>query len=180
MTEVAPRSGLSMIRSGAFARFWWASVVSSSGDWITMFATITLGNRIAGETGVLLALLSRIIPGLLFGAVVGVLTDRFDRRILVVISDLGRFLLVPLLLFVTNLGALAAVNFALEMLSLLGQAPRNAMIPRLVPPESLVTANSLILGSTFGTIPVGAGLSWMLASLPTVDLGGLVPPATPT
>jgi dTMP kinase len=175
MTAAAPRSTMSMIRSGPFARFWWASVVSSSGDWITMFATITLGNRIAGETGVLLALLSRIIPGLVFGAVVGVLTDRFDRRTLVVISDLGRFLLVPALLFVTDLGMLAVVNFALEMLSLLGQAPRNAMIPRLVPPENLVTANSLILGSTFGTIPLGAGLSWFFVSLPTNDLGGLVP-----
>jgi dTMP kinase len=175
MTAAAPRSAMSMIRSGPFARFWWASVVSSSGDWITMFATITLGNRIAGETGVLLALLSRIIPGLVFGAVVGVLTDRFDRRTLVVISDLGRFLLVPALLFVTDLGMLAVVNFALEMLSLLGQAPRNAMIPRLVPPENLVTANSLILGSTFGTIPLGAGLSWFFVSLPTNDLGGLVP-----
>jgi dTMP kinase len=175
MTAAAPRSAISMIRSGPFARFWWASVVSSSGDWITMFATITLGNRIAGETGVLLALLSRIVPGLLFGAVVGVLTDRFDRRTLVVISDLGRFLLVPALLFVTDLGMLAVVNFALEMLSLLGQAPRNAMIPRLVPPENLVTANSLILGSTFGTIPLGAGLSWFFVSLPANDLGGLVP-----
>ncbi|MET0831144.1 MAG: MFS transporter [Acidimicrobiia bacterium] len=175
MTAAAPRSAMSMIRSGRFARFWWASVVSSSGDWITMFATISLGNRIAGETGVLLALLSRIIPGLVFGAVVGVLTDRFDRRTLVVISDLGRFLLVPALLFVTDLEMLVAVNFALEMLSLLGQAPRNAMIPRLIPAENLVTANSLILGSTFGTIPLGAGLSWFFVSLPANDLGGLVP-----
>jgi dTMP kinase len=175
MTAAAPRSAMSMIRSGRFVRFWWASVVSSSGDWITMFATISLGNRIAGETGVLLALLSRILPGLVFGAVVGVLTDRFDRRTLVVISDLGRFLLVPALLFVTDLGMLVAVNFALEMLSLLGQAPRTAMIPRLVPAEHLVTANSLILGSTFGTIPLGAGLSWFFVSLPANDLGGLVP-----
>ncbi len=175
MTAAAPRSAMSMIRSGKFARFWWASVVSSSGDWITMFATISLGNRIAGETGVLLALLSRIVPGLVFGAVVGVLTDRFDRRTLVVISDLGRFLLVPALLFVTDLGMLVVVNFALEMLSLLGQAPRTAMIPRLVPAENLVTANSLILGSTFGTIPLGAGLSWFFVSLPANDLGGLVP-----
>ncbi len=175
MTAAAPRSAMSMIRSGPFARFWWASVVSSSGDWITMFATISLGNRIAGETGVLLALLSRILPGLVFGAIVGVLTDRFDRRTLVVISDLGRFLLVPALLFVTDLGMLVAVNFALEMLSLLGQAPRTAMIPRLVPAEHLVTANSLILGSTFGTIPLGAGLSWFFVSLPANDLGGLVP-----
>ncbi|CAN5515319.1 MAG: MFS transporter [Acidimicrobiia bacterium] len=175
MTDLAPRSGISMIRSGLFARFWWASLVSSTGDWITMFATIALGNAIAGEVGVLLALLSRILPGLVFGPVVGVLTDRFDRRKLVVISDIGRGLLVPALLFATTLPILVVVNFGLEMLSLLGQAPRNAMIPRLVAPEGLVAANSLNLGSTFGTIPVGAGLSWALGSLPSFTLGGLIP-----
>ncbi|MBA2336230.1 MAG: MFS transporter [Acidimicrobiia bacterium] len=178
MTDIVPRSGVSMIVSGPFARYWWASLVSSTGDWITLFATIALGNAIGGEVGVLLALLSRIVPGLIVGPVVGVLTDRFDRRKLVVIADVGRGLLVPALLFATNLPVLAAVNFGLEMLSLLGQAPRNAMVPRLVGAEGLVTANSLILGSTFGTIPLGAGFSWALASLPLVTFGGLIPDAT--
>ncbi len=176
MTQVAaPRSALSMVTRGHFSRFWWASVVSSTGDWIAVFATIALGNAIAGEAGVLLALMSRVLPGLLFGAFVGVITDRVDRRFLIVISDLGRAFLVPLLVFATTLPVLVGINLALEMLSLLGQPPRNAMVPRLVRPENLVTANSLVLGATYGTVPIGAGLGWALSALPAVTLGGLVP-----
>lgn len=172
------RSAFSMISRGNFARFWWASVVGSTGDWITVFATITLGANIAEETGVLVALVSRILPGLLIGAWVGVISDRLDRRRLIVVSDVGRALLVPFLVFATNLPILVLINLALEFFSLLGQSPRNAMLPSLVRRENLVTANSLMLGATYGTVPLGAGFNWVLSALPAITLGGLIPDAT--
>jgi dTMP kinase len=177
-TPPAPRSALSLITSGVFSRFWWAGVIGSTGDWITVFATIALGDSIADETGVLVALVSRILPGLLLGAWIGVISDRMDRRKLVVIADVGRGLLVPLLVFATNLPTLVAINLLLEMFSLVGQTPRNAMVPRLVRPENLVTANSLMLGATYGTVPVGAAFNWFLAALPAVTLGGFIPDLT--
>jgi len=169
-----PLPALTLIRRGPFARLWWASVIGSTGDWITVFATITLGNAIGGETGVLVALLSRIVPGLVLGAAIGVISDRVDRRRLVVISDVGRGLLVPFLMFADNLPFLVAVNVGLEIFSLVGQAPRNAMMPRLVRDENLVTANSLILGATYGTIPIGASLLLLFSTLPAVTFGGLI------
>ncbi len=167
-----------MVTTGYFARFWWASVVGSTGDWITVFATITLGANIADETGVLVALVSRILPGLLLSAWVGVISDRVDRRRLVVISDVGRALIVPFLVFATTLPILVVINLLLEFFSLLGQSPRNAMLPSLVSRENLVTANSLMLGATYGTVPLGAGFNWALSALPAVTLGGLIPDAT--
>ncbi len=163
-----------LVRRGAFARLWWASVVGSTGDWMTVFATIALGNAIGGETGVLVALVSRILPGLVLGAAVGVISDRVDRRRLVVISDVGRGLLVPMLVFADNLPFLVAVNVGLEIFSLVGQAPRNAMMPRLVREENLVTANSLILGATYGTIPIGAGMLFVVSALPALTFGGII------
>ena len=181
MSEPPPtRSAFDMITRGPFSRLWWSSVVGSTGDWITVFATIALGDNIAGEAGVVVALVSRILPGLFLGAAVGVITDRVDRRKLVVISDLSRGLIVPFLLFATTLPILVAINVLIELFSLLGQPPRNAMLPRLVRKENLVTANSLMLGATYGTVPVGAGLSWFLVSLPTVTLGGFIPVETAT
>jgi dTMP kinase len=175
---LAPRSALSLITTGNFARFWWASVVGSTGDWITVFATITLGANIADEAGVLVALVSRILPGLFLSAWVGVISDRVDRRRLVVISDVGRALIVPFLVFATTLPILVVINLLLEFFSLLGQAPRNAMLPSLVRRENLVTANSLMLGATYGTVPLGAGFNWVLSALPAVTLGGLIPEQT--
>ena len=162
---------------GAFSRFWWAAGVGSTGDWITIFATIAVADRIGGSSGVLAAIMSRVLPGLLFGPLVGVATDRFDRRNLIVIADVGRGLLVGFLAFANTLGMLVAITFVLEVLALLGQSPRAAVLPRLVRNRDLVVANSLMLAAAYGTAPVGAAFNWVLASLPNVTLGGLVPEA---
>ena len=177
MTD-GPRSALSLITRGPFARLWWTSLVSSTGDWIAIFATIALGDEIAGGQGILVAVVARIVPGLVFGAAVGVITDRFDRRLLIVIADLGRALVVPALLFATTLPSLVIISLILEFFSLLGQSPRAAIVPRLVSRANIVTANSLILAAAYATIPLGAAFNWFLASLPTVTLGDIVPATT--
>ncbi len=178
MTSAAEsRSAFSLVTSGPFSRLWWASVVSSTGDWITIFATIGLGNDIAGGQGVLVVVVSRILPGLVIGGAVGVLTDRVDRRRLIMLADFGRAALVPTLVFAGNLPVLVVITIASEFLSILGQSPRAAVVPRLVRDSNIVNANSLILGATYGTIPLGAAFNWFLASLPRLPLE-FIPPET--
>jgi len=142
---------------------------------VTLFATIAVADRIAGSAGILVAMIARVLPGLVFAPFVGVVTDRVDRRKLIVIADVGRAALVPLLAFATELPALVLVTIGLEALSLLGQSPRAAAVPRLVPPQNIVTANSLLLAAAYGTIPLGAAFNWVLALLPPLTLGGLIP-----
>ncbi len=173
--ESIPRSTRSLMTKGPFARFFWAAVIGSTGDWVTVFALITLAGRIGSQEGILIALMSRILPGLLIGGLVGVITDRMDRRKLVVLADIGRAALVPFLALVDSLPTLVLITLALEFLSLLGQPPRTAMIPRLVRPENLVSANSLMLGAAYGTIPVGSMLLLILQGFPEISLGGLIP-----
>jgi hypothetical protein len=84
-------------------------------------------------------------------------------------------MLVPLLAFATQLPALVLVTIGLELLSLLGQSPRAAAVPRLVAPQNIVTANSLLLAAAYGTIPLGAAFNWVLTLLPRLSLGGLIP-----
>ena len=167
-----------MVRRGPFARFWWAAAIGSTGDWITIFATIGVADEIGGGGGILVALLSRVMPGLLFGPIVGAFSDRFDRRRLIVIADLGRALIVPFLIFAANLPMLVVITVALEILSLLGQAPRAAVLPSMVRSENIVTANSLMLGAAYGTIPVGAAFNFILALFPALTFGALIPDAT--
>lgn len=173
-----PRAAGSMMRTGPFSRFFWAAIVSSTGDWVTVFALIALAGKIGNESGVLVALIARILPGLFLGAAVGVITDRMDRRRLVVLADVGRGLVVPALAFVDTLPMLVVITLIMEFLSLLGQPPRTALVPRLVRRENLVTANSLMLGAAYGTVPLGAGFNWLLTLFPAVTLGGLVPALT--
>ncbi len=173
--ESAPRTTRSMMTSGPFARFFWAAVIGSTGDWVTVFAMLTLANRIGSQEGILVALMARILPGLLLGGVVGVISDRMDRRKLVVFADVGRGAVVPFLALADSLPVLVGLTLILELLSLLGQPPRTAMVPRLVRSENLVTANSLMLAAAYGTVPLGSGLLFVLAGLPDVSLGGFIP-----
>lgn len=166
-----------LLSRGAFARLWWAGLVSSMGDWVTIFASLAVADGIAGGTGTVTLIVSRIVPGLLFGAVVGVIADRVDRKKVLLLSDLGRGAIVPLLALVNDLPTLVLINLVLEFLSLLGQSPRAAVIPRVVKPTDIVTANSLSMGAAYGTIPLGAGLGFVLAALPAVTLPDLIPEA---
>jgi dTMP kinase len=174
-SSAPPPTGVALIRRGPFARLWWASFASSVGDWVTIFATLAIADNLAGGAGTLVAIVSRVLPGLLFGAVAGVVADRVDRRKLLLFSDVGRAVIVPLLALAQNIPTLVLVNLALEFLSLLGQSPRAAVIPRLVPRQSIVAANSFLMGAAYGTIPVGAAFNLVLSSLPAVALGGLIP-----
>lgn len=173
--DAAPRSTRSLMTTGPFARFFWAAVIGSTGDWVTVLAMLTLANRIGSQEGILIALMSRILPGLLLGGFVGVVSDRMDRRTLVVFADIGRGMVVPFLIFVDSLPMLVALTLVLELLSLLGQPPRTAMVPRLVRPENLVGANSMMLAAAYGTFPVGSLLLLMVKGLPDLSLGGIVP-----
>jgi dTMP kinase len=167
-----------LVRSGPFARLFWAGFISSTGDWAALFAQISLADFIAGSQGIVVVLAARVIPGLIGGAIGGVLADRINRKLLIFVADFGRGLLVLALAFADNLVELFTVSIVLEMLTLLGQPARAAVIPKLVGRESLLAANSLTLTAAYGTFPLGAGLALALGLLPTFSLFGLFPETT--
>ena len=78
-TEEHPsRSTFQLMSRGPFARLWWAGLFSSMGDWVALFATLTLAARLGGsqaETAILVPLVARLLPGLFFVAVGGVLAS---------------------------------------------------------------------------------------------------------
>jgi dTMP kinase len=155
---------LSLLRKGPFARLWWAGVVSSFGDWVALFATIALADQLGGVTGILVPLSARMLPGL-FGAVSGVLADRFNRKFTMITADLARAVLVLSLVFVDNLAMLFLVSFLMETLTLFWQPARDASVPNLVPPGRLVAANSITLVATYGSLPVSSAFFSFLVTV---------------
>ena len=166
MVEGATESArpLSLVRRGPFARLWWAGVVSSFGDWVALFATIALADQIGGVTGILVPLTARMLPGL-FGAVSGVLADRFNRKLTMITADVARAVLVLTLVFVNNLPMLFLVSFLMETLTLFWQPARDASVPNLVPPGRLISANSITLVATYGSLPVSSAFFSFLVTV---------------
>ncbi len=165
-------AGRDLIRRGPFARLWWANSISSLGDWVTLFATFSLAAKISGggraaSVAILVPLVARILPGLLIGVVGGVLADRWDRKKTMVVADFGRAVLVAALILVTNFRQLFALTFLIEVLSLLRQPAREAVVPTLVPRRQLMAANGLNLISAYGTAPVGSAVYAGIAEVAT-------------
>lgn len=153
--------------SPIFFRLWLAQVVSSTGDWIGLIAILAIASRISGNAGaaVSLVMLARVVPGFFLGTIGGVIIDRFDRRLVMVICDLARATLLLTLPFVNNLFQLILVSFGLEVLTLLWGPAKDAALPNIVDKDQLKSANSLSLVASYATFPLASLIFALLASL---------------
>src|SRR5215471_4482848 len=87
-----------------YLRLWVAQAVSLLGDWFSTIALSTLVITYSNTPGVAigLLLLCRFLPPLIIGPFAGVLVDRFNRKNLMVFSDLLRTIIVLMFLLVTS------------------------------------------------------------------------------
>lgn len=170
MESFDTQRGRDLIRRGPFARLWWSQVISSLGDWVALFASFALAARIAGggseaTIAILVPLVGRILPGLMFGFVGGLIADRWSRKTTMIVSDLGRAVLAIGLLFVGTYTQLFVLTFVTEIFSLLRQPAREAVVPTLVSRDKLLTVNGLNLAAAYGTAPIGSALFAALAEV---------------
>jgi dTMP kinase len=161
-TAAAPRKRVSPYRSVLrlrnYRRLWIGMTVSSLGDWIGLFALLSMTNRLAPHNTLAVAglMIFRMLPAFLIGPFAGVALDRWDRRRAIIVSDLVRAALIASVPFVRTLPGLYSISFALETISLIWLPAKDALVPNLVPARWLVAANSLALFTTYGVYPLGA------------------------
>ncbi len=150
--------------------------MSSTGDWVSLLATLSLAEEIAGSSGIVLALVSRILPGLFFAAIGGVVADRLNRKYVMLFTEFGRGALVLSLAFAQSIRYLVVVSLLLEALTLVFQPAKEATVPTLVQKNELVQANSLSLSAAYGTFPLGAAIFLLVTPFAaTVTLWGFLP-----
>lgn len=151
-----------LLRSRNYRLWFSATLLSSLGDWMGFVALQILVASLfeAGSRPALFALggvmLARLAPSLLVGPIAGVLADRYDRRKLIVFTDVSRCALFVALAFSRDLTAIFALAFVVECLSLLFAAAKDASLPAVVERRQLTEANQLNLLATYGTLPLGA------------------------
>lgn len=150
-----------------FRRFWIGFTVSVIGDALSRVALTWFVYELTGSAEALgLLMLCYTGPIVVGGLIAGSLLDRFDRRRVMIADNVARGLAVaaiPLLaaagrLELWHVYAVAAVYGLLMMISLAGGP---ALIPSLVAPHQLATANALeMLSFTLGGVlgPMLAGV----------------------
>lgn len=142
----------------AFFKLWIGQCLSSLGDWIGLIAILAIAARVSNNSGaaVSLVMVARVVPGFFLATLGGVIVDRFDRRKVMVMSDLGRAGILFILPFVDSLAGLVLVSFFLEVLTLLYGPAKDASVPNLVDESQLASANSLNLAAAYGTFPLAS------------------------
>ncbi len=140
-----------------FRRLWIAMTVSSVGDWLGLFALLSMTNRLShgNPLGVAGLMIFRVLPAFLVGPLAGVFLDRIDRRKAMIAADVMRACLIALVPFSRSIFALYAISFFLEVATLVWMPAKDALIPNLVPKRLLVATNSLALFTTYGVFPLG-------------------------
>ncbi|MGH2731531.1 MAG: dTMP kinase [Actinomycetota bacterium] len=173
-------SYVALLREPTFFRFILSQGFSAFGDWMGMIAILYLVQEITNnEFAVAAALLARLAPALFFGPVAGVIVDRWNRKRVMVLCDLGRGVLLALLPFVESIPSslpwlpavvLFAVSAALEILTLLWQPAKDAALPHMVSRPQLLHANTLMLTAAYGTFPL-SGVAFSLLAAVSIGLG---------
>lgn len=163
----------------AFARLWWGSLLSGLGSQLTLVAVALLIYDITHDTGAV-ALVGGIalIPMVLSGPIGGMITDAFERRLVMIISATIMFLSTAGLLAISVLEDFAKLGgyhvwvwpiyvcttIAAVSATVLGSA-RHASIPRILPKE-LITKASALNGISMGTqVMVGPALAGVLVAV---------------
>jgi dTMP kinase len=117
------------------------------------------------STAVAVVLLLRLAPAALAGPLTPRIVDRWDRRRTMLAMDGVRAVIVLLIPLVRSLWWVYLWAFLLEMAGLVFLPARDAAVPDLAGQDDLPLANGLVLGSSYGTIPLGAGLFGLVSAL---------------
>lgn len=144
-----------LVTNTQFSRLLIAQTVSSFGDWVGFVAVVALVASKGGGYAVAGVMVARLLPAILFGPLAGALVDRFDRKTLMIGSDIARGALYVVMPFLGPLWAIYLISFVIECFSLLWTPSRDASLPNLVPRRQLGNATSLGLVTTYGTLPLG-------------------------
>ncbi len=156
--------------SRQFFRLWLAQVVSATGDWIGFLAIAAFATRVGAgspEAAVSVVMAARIAPGFFLASVGGVLVDRWDRKKVMVVCDLGRAATLAALPFLDSVWGLVLASIVLEIFTLMWSPAKEASVPNLVPADRLTSVNSLSLLAAYGTFPIASALFAFLATVAT-------------
>lgn len=147
-------------------RLWYAQLVSLFGDFLALFAVISVVSfKLQGTPGeVTGAQIAYMLPLAVLGPIAGVFVDRWPLKPTLVGSDLIRAALVLLLVLATSLWQVYVTLAALSAVSSFFTPAQSVTIRAHVPDEGLLSANALIQLAIMGIRIVGPAIAGTLVA----------------
>lgn len=157
-----------------YRRLWLSQIVSNFGDWFGILAVYALITRYSDSEFLLgLIIIVKMMSLASFSPFAGYITDRFNRRRIMIACDLLRAVIVACLLLVVSYETLwlAYVLTALQMmLSAIFEPAKTSSIPNVTTKEELVDANVLSAASWSIIFTIGMGLGGLATAWLGTDL----------
>jgi MFS family permease len=160
-----------VLRHRDFRLIYAAQVAAQLADKFLMFSLIILAYKVSGgSTQVAVTLLAYTVPAVVIAPVAGVFADRHDRKQIMVATNTLRGLLVATIPIASYFPFLAGDYYHLLVITFLISASGQffspaeaATIPTVLPKKALLTANSMVLLTTVGSLVVGGALAPVLS-----------------
>lgn len=145
-----------------FRRLWAGNLISLLGDWFNTIALYVLVTELTGSPLALGAVfITKMLPWALAAPLTGVIVDRYDRRWLMIGTDLFRAVVVLGFLFIDQPAEVPWLYVLLTAQVLAGAVfnpAKSAALPNITTPRELLTANALMSATWSTMLAVGAAL----------------------
>jgi DHA3 family macrolide efflux protein-like MFS transporter len=163
---LAPMTFREVLGLTVMRRVWYAQIVSLLGDFLALFAVISVVTyRMQGTpqqvTGVQIAYM---LPLAVLGPLSGVFVDRWPVKPTLIASDVIRAGLVLLLFVATSMTHIYLVLCALSCVSSFFAPAQSVTIRSHVPPNGLISANALMQMAMMGTRVIGPAAAGALVT----------------
>jgi len=161
-------------RNAKFRRFWFASVISWIGEWFNTIALFFLILEYSGSEFLLGALFSvRMALFALSQPIVGILADRFNRKKLMIFSNVLQVGLALSFILVDgeeDMWWLITISGIMMLLHGFYVTAERAALPNIVDEEDLLTANAIDSASWSASLCIGAMLGGVVVSKWNTDV----------
>lgn len=151
-----------------FRTLWLAQFVSVFGDFLALFAVISLitfrwhGTPVQVTT----VTMAFVLPMAVISPIAGVFVDHWNVKRLMIASDLIRAVLILMLVFVHNVSQISAIFLVLSSVSSFFAPAQSVTLRTIVPADSLLAANALMMQAFYivrllSPAVAGALVAWL-------------------
>jgi MFS family permease len=145
-----------------FRRLWTGNLISLLGDWFNTIAIYTLIVELTGSPLALGAVfITKMLPWAVAAPLAGVIVDRYNRRRLMIGTDIARAVVVLGFLLIDTPSEVPWLYVLLTAQVVIGaifQPAKSASLPNITTPRELLTANALMSATWSTMLAVGAAL----------------------
>ena len=144
--DPSPAVTRAVLANPRFMALFLSQILTQVGGNMVLFGlTIKVSDLTDSATSVSILLLTFLVPAVVFGAVAGVFVDRYDRRKILIATNVARGLLfLPLIWLDSQLVLIYVITAIVATLTTFFAPAESAMIPIVVPRSQLLAANGFL------------------------------------